>query len=307
MPTYTADDLVTAVRRRAKRPSSAADPKISDADILALADEEMSTVVLPFVLGAAEEYYVTSQDYTIGAAGNTVRLPSRAVAAALRDVTLVYNGYETSLAKIEVEDEGIFTDANFYSGRARVGYVLKGDKLTVLPDTSNDTAVVRIKYEWRPGKLVSTSSTHVQEITSISLDTVVFFSSNNFSTTSVLDLVQAQPNFDLIINAESPSAAFATSVTFADASEGAAGDYVCTTGFTPIIHAPVEVHPILYSATTSRVLAVAGNYEAAQYEYAIMQRQMEQVQKLFDPRNKGEVARIIARRSSLRKSHYLDW
>ena len=52
---YTADYLVTAVRRRAKRPSASADGKVSDEDILSLANGEMSTVVVPFVLRAMEE------------------------------------------------------------------------------------------------------------------------------------------------------------------------------------------------------------------------------------------------------------
>ena len=304
---YTADDLVTAVRRRAKRPSASADGKVSDEDILSLANEEMSTVIVPFVLRAMEEYYIRSEDLTPDS-NNEVRIPSRAVAGAVRDVTFVSSdGQETSLPEIALEDEPIFQFTNSALSHRRVGYSFRGDKIRILP-TGTSGGTIRIKYAWRPGRLVKTTDGDVEAVTSVTEGA----SSTTLTVAATpadwkviggpnLDIVQTNPNFDLLLLDTAPSATTATSVTFGSTGLGvSAGDYIAETGLSPIVQCPVEVQPILNSATVIRVLYLAGDYEIARFEEAKLKQQTDAVSFLFDPRNYGETKKIVSRYSALR-------
>lgn len=302
---YTADDLVSSIRRRAQYPSSAQDGKLSDADILALADEEMQTTMLPLILSAVEEYYVKSSDSAIVANQTDYRIPSRAVGGALRDITYIdTNGNEFSLPEVALEQHSEYLRTNSGNWSRQTAYTIVGDHVRILPTPSAAGGSVRFYYNWRPGRLVLTTSSQVTDITGIASATyTVTATPASWGTSTEFDLVQAKPNFDLLTDATTPSAVDSggTNLVFAEAiTDAAVGDWFCETGVSPVLQVPVELQPLLISATLIRCLMATGDLEAAQLEEAKMSQQRANVQMLIDPRNKGESRRIVNIYSSLR-------
>lgn len=299
---YTADDLITSVRRRAKRPSASADDKISDTDILALADEEIGNTILPMMLRASEEYYVRYEDLTPDSNGQ-VRIPSRAVAGAVRDITrLDDNGNEYSLPEIPLEDIGLYSRTNSSWWSSRTGYTFIGDKIQLLPKDS--TGTVRVWYAWRPGRLVKTTSSQVSIISSIQSATSLTAVAAPISTGEACDVVQANPNFDLLVsnNGDTTVAGNAISFTTTGLSlytlDVAVNDYICVAGVTPIVHVPADMQHILTESVVVRCLMLAGDYEAMQYHESKLRQSTQNAMSMYDPRNKGETKKIVNRNSA---------
>lgn len=299
---YTADDLITSVRRRAKRPSASADDKISDTDILALADEEIGNTILPMMLRASEEYYVRYEDLTPDSNGQ-VRIPSRAVAGAVRDITrLDDNGNEYSLPEIPLEDIGLYNRTNSSWWSNRMGYTFIGDKIQLLPKETVGTQSVRVWYAWRPGRLVKTTSNQVSAVTAIGSTTQLTVAATPISTGEAIDIVQANPNFDLLLSNNSNTTVAGNNITITGVDlsllDVAVGDYVCETGVTPIVHVPADMQHILTESVVVRCLMLAGDYEAMQYHESKLRQSTQNAMSMYDPRNKGETKKIVNRNSA---------
>jgi hypothetical protein len=302
---YTADDFVSGVRRRAQLPAASIDGKISDADILALADEEMGSTMLPLILAANEEYYVTSSDTAIVANQTEYRIPTRAVGGAIRDLTFVdANGNESSLPEISLEDQGDYARSGGGAFSRQSAYALRGDRVRLLPVPTASSGSLRFYYHWRPGRLVLTTSSQVTDITGISGSTyTVTATPVSWTTSTEFDLIQAKPNFDLLLDNTAPSAVDSggTNLVFASAiTDAAIGDYFAETGVSPIVQIPAELQPAFTSAVVVRVLMSLGDYEAASLEEAKLASQKENAQILIDPRNKGASKRVVNRYSIMR-------
>ena len=71
-------------------------------------------------------------------------------------------------------------------------------------------------------------------------------------------------------------------------------------GETSIVDLPRECWALLVSAVASRVLDLIGDREAAQLEYALYEREAQNVTLLLTPRVEGNPIRIVDRNSLLR-------
>lgn len=298
---YTADDLIASVRLRTQRPDAAQDGKISDADILALANEEMSGRMVQMLHHSQDDFHVTSSTVAISASTSSYRIPSRALAAGLRDLTYVDNeGYEHNIDEHPLERKAAL-DRGAYREHGPA-YVFEGDFVQLLPSDHDLTGSLKFYYHYRPGRLVKTDSAQVVSIDSVSSGTLNVSATNGWTTSDELDVVQATPNFDLLVSAATPSAVVSdTSVSFADVGDAAAGDYISETGVTPIVQLPAEMHPLLASAVVVRVLFAIGDYDAARNEREELAAASDRMLRFITPRNKGERKKVLNHRSPLRQ------
>lgn len=305
---WTSDDLVSAVRRRAQLPDSSADGALSDADILSLADEEISTLCLPVLHSAREDYHVKFSTTSVSSSTSRYRIPSRAVANGLRELTLLDGTDEINLTQVPLENKDGYTSGGLYvsSLTRSPSYVIEGDEVVLVPSDHGLSGSLKFYYYFRPGTLVLTSSSQVMSITGVSGAVYSGSAPAGWSTSTSLDAVQAVPGFDLLLEATTPSSVSAsTSVTFSSAvTDLATGDYICEEGVTPIIQLPPEMHPLLYSAVLVRVFEALGDYEAAQASVRARETQTERVLKLLEPRNIGERMNVVNWYSPLRGGGY---
>lgn len=147
----TAEELITQVRQLAQladvdsadvaNPSAEPD---TDEGILATANREMRGKLLSDVMALREEFFVFKQDFTITAASDSYRIPSRSIGAKLRDVVYVDSG-GTSRPIPRLTPEDVLE-------RYRYGFYIQNNSVVLRSEDS--TGTLRMSYFARPGKLV---------------------------------------------------------------------------------------------------------------------------------------------------------
>ncbi len=300
--TYLADDLVTAVSVGASLP--AANDLVTSANILSIADEETSDWITPWLRKhAPENYFVRYADQALVANQAEYRIPWRAQGASLRDLTFVdAAGNESDMNEIPLEERGTFMSGGsaWWSGLA---YCIEGDRIILLPTPTSATGSIRVRYFRRPSRLVLAASAMLITGTNSTYPGAALAS---WSTSDRFDIVQANPNFDVLAGDLTASSVTAgVSVIFATnpSTETAINDYVALAGESPVIQLPVELHSTLEKLTRARVLEAIGDRRweiAHQKALAALERK----HAMFSPRNVGEHRKIINRSSPLRAGRF---
>ena len=262
---YTTDDLVASVRRRGQLPAASADGKLTDADILALAFEEIETLIYPLVTSAREEYWVVASSTSIVANQENYRIPARATAAGLRDVLFQDSGgARYSLPYIDLAESWQWRSNSSTFWPQGMAFTLSDSEVVLLPTPTSAVGKVFFFFTRQHSRLVAVSA--CAKVTGISgaiytCDTVPA----TWSTSTPVDLLQAGPNFAALADDETPDSVTtgaAGNVTLGSAvTDVAVGDYVALAGETCVIQILRELHPLLVSATLVRVLESIGDRE----------------------------------------------
>lgn len=273
---YTTTNLLADIKRKSFVPISQI--TFDDPSILDMADEEIQTGIVPFIMSAREEYLVSYLDYAVDGSTREFEIPTRAIGAKLRDVTVLINPNnnnqpnEQSLPQISAEDA---VNNNNYNNFIPLASFYLRDNNVVLTPTADSFAgqTLRLYYFKRPSKLILTSQ--CSQITAITGDqAIVNLVPTNFGSggtlTLTVDVVKASPPFkiltmDLVINIDTSSniATFPADLSTYNISTG---DYICLAGESPIPTLPVEIHSLLAQRVAVKLLASLGddkNFEIA--------------------------------------------
>lgn len=304
----TADYLLTQVKSRCQLP--AANGKLTDAEILSLADEELLTTCLPVLRRAREEYGVKETDVTIVSGTKDYRVPARAQSGTLRDVVLLdsnSNAYDMVRVPLEQVDEFSTSSLNNWPGGA--AFALMGSTIRIVPTPTQSGWTMRLRYYHRPSLLTESDSARVTILSFVGASTTYAADTqNNHSTNDVIDFVQASGQLDTL----------ATDYTFTDLGGGsfqvdanvpdaAIGDYVVDAGYTPVVPLPQEMHPVLLRATCSAVLEAIGDREGFRLMEAKTQQAIESVETLVNDRTEGSPVRIVNWNSPMRYGRGRGW
>lgn len=286
MPDYTTTALLASIRRRASVPNSS---KLgtSDADLLAIATEELQGLVTALLVSTREEHLVTTYDVTLTAGTNAYNLPARAIAGALRDAVVVQtDGNLRNLkwldrADLPGLDQSTGTPSRFY---------FQGDQVVLWPTPDASTETLRLPYRRRCGNLVAASA--AWPIDALASATSFEFAATKpsaFATSQRFDIISAKPGFrtlamDLTASIVAPDAMSFTT-TLPDDVE--VGDYVCLAGESPVPQVPVELHPLLAQAAAVQVLKYT-NPDKVGAALSDLKALKDDVVGLLTPRNDGE-------------------
>lgn len=299
--TWLADDMVTAVRRRARIPDGAA--ALSDAEIFSLADEEMLSAMVPLVRKQRQDYWLTSEDASVVANQAGYRIPSRAQAATVRDVTFVDgNGNECALPRISTEQYHAYVDGASRYWPNRIAYAMLGDKVTLCPTPTTSTGSVRFRYHCRPNRLVTASDAFL--VSDISgAPTYKGTGPSTWSAADLVDAIQATPNFDWLT--KSVTVGTTTSSTILVAVAGgvtgmAVGDYFAQEGESPVVQLPDIMHPVLIAGVTVRVLETLGDLRAMELAQAKYQEIVAAIQEVIEERDEGDQPKVLSWNTPLR-------
>lgn len=299
---YTADDLITAVKRRGRIP----DDSFTDAEYLSMADEEMSTLLVPLVRSHVVEFFVKETDTSFVINQKDYRIPTRTQSGGLRDVTIVdASSNEFNAAYISLDDHYDFQAGGSVWWRNGVAFTVIGDFIRIMPTPTGANNDLRMRFYRRPGRLVLVAA--APKITAIDTGTKTItvgsgLIPSSWTSSSLLDLIQASPNFDSLGDSLGQQHS-GDDITFTNTlpTDLAVGDYVSLAEESSIVQLPVEFQPILYSAVTVRALESLGEKEAAALAETKMLREMDSVSKIIAPRIDGESQPVINWRSPLRE------
>jgi hypothetical protein len=254
---YTADALVTAMRKAGKLPPH--DQAGTAAALLEKLNAEQRLYLTKLLQSVREQFRQATYDITTTAGTTRYAIPSRAVAAGIVSVARISGTSRTPLTFFD--DSRVFTTNNPTAGDC----YLEGNELVFFQDPGALT--IRVIYNRRLSELVLVAS--ARAITAINTGTktiTIAAAPSTFTGRTTMDLVKGTPHFDTygIDLACTAIGASGTSVIFANTlpTSLAVGDYVCVPGESPVCNAPWELHDVLVHKAAYAWLAERGDPRA---------------------------------------------
>lgn len=314
MSAYTTDDLIAAVRRLAYLPDAS---DITDAEILARADEEMVTIIADAVKAGREGFWLTHEDIAIVSGQTAYQLPRRALGRGVVGVGMVNDsGTFFSIPQIDPVTgwNGRTVTINSYC------YSFQADKIVFPTPPPTSGYQIRVWYLRRPSKLVAT--TDGAAVVSATSGTVLLLGTEpswlaswipEFTPSFYVDVVRGDASFDQLYVDELVTAYAASSITLSpgvDATQfvdtatitNDRVDYVCLRDQTVYPTLPIELHPVLEAATAVRILESIKDTEGAQMAQNTLLARKRAAVDIIEPRNQEGSRPIVRNRSPLRQT-----
>ena len=262
----TADALLTRAKARAQMP--AADGRLTDAEILAIADDLITTSIGRAVYDAdGGRWLKTAADVSVTSGRSEYRIPTRAWAGGIAEALLVRSdGDVIPLAPVDYDAIHEHQRASWQDPR----YCVMGDVIRLLPTPTDSAYSLRVRYIRRPSRLVLVAACGaVSTLTSSAITTASIPTSWN-SATLVVDVVEATNNVEALeddVTVTESGTNVLTRASGTNATTGAyaieAGDYVCEAGQTCVVQVPdVAIGP-LADLLAAKMCRVFGDNELA--------------------------------------------
>lgn len=309
---YLSDSLLASAKRRARIPDSAFNAE----ELLAIANEELETYLMPLIVSAAEAYYETFTDFALqeDAGARTVptvsyRVPPRAVGNALREVVFLDNdGRPVDVPRLDVSDlEG-----------SSWGVLLQAQGVTYLNrQNRQDIATLRMFYALTPSQLCRASeAAKVLTVTGSALtlaaidsppwpleDAAAGVAPGSLSGFTSFDIVKSSPGFEVVAT-DLAGTCDGLTLTL-DGGVPAAlqvGDFVAIAGRSPVPQVPTALWGLLAQSIACVLLGQLGQDEAEQKEMAKRALMEKQVAPLIRNRVRGAPRSVIPRHNIMAAS-----
>lgn len=301
--TVTSDRIISGVKRRITTPSSQV--LMTDADILAIADDVTRAYLVPLFVSIRQDFFVTTTETQLVDAQAAYDIPARAVARGLRDLKLIdASGTTRDVALVAIED------SHRYSQTTTIhSFYFKGDQVVLVPEP-NDPATgdyLQLWWENPPSALVPISDAAL--ITAISGGTITVSSIPSDMTSGVdVDFVKNVSGSSTIGMDIAVTGAGGTQVTV-DADDIpdtlAVGDWIAIAETTPVLQLPNEAHPYLETHVCRRMLFALGDFDGAKMLDDDLRKEEENLKRILEPRIQGEPTVIINRSGLLRGRRFM--
>lgn len=285
---FLTEDLVTSVKRRSLIPVS--QTTFEDADIISLANEEMSITITPDIIQVREDAFLVSATTPIVGTVPDYKLPERAIGNAFK--TLFYKTDNTN--KWELPRQG----PNKLHDRVLTGqpasFFLKDDYVSLSPVPSSSTGSLEFWYYRRPSELVSTANVGlVQSITTVGATTTLTLSNSiNAVNGGQIDIYWPESPYTLDVQGINVSNVTSSSldVATADIQDQAGqmkvwvGSYVALEKQSNVPLIPEEFHPVLAQCVAVKLLEALGDVNKLQLARQTLAEMRSQALKLITNR-----------------------
>lgn len=244
-------------------------------------DEEMRSTIIPLILAAQEEFYVTNNDQTLTSGVYTYTIPQRAAFATWRDVVYVDGmGNEINMTNLPPEYVKITYPVGNLPPLYTFGFILVNDHIQLWPPNSTVPTqyTLRMKIKRRPNHL--TSYANCGQITAINTGTnVVTLSTNGdgtWTTSTTFDIIPNSPQFTSRGDDQTITAIDNTLNTITMTSlptDLSVGDWVCPATLSCVPQIPYDLFPLLAQRGVIRALETLGdqaNLQVAERRYQDM-------------------------------------
>lgn len=306
---YLTTDLVSDVQIAAGIPDNQG--TFTDTVVYAIGDREIRSKMLPLIMKNLEEYYIVILDYNVTANQAAYQIPTRAVAAGLRDVQLVQSNDDearTPLERLSPEDLYSTVGGNYRFTIKKNGFYLQGNQVVVYPTPTTTQNLLRLSYACRPNKLVDPTACGQVLSIDLSTNTVVLSASapSTFAVNTLMDLVNANPNFDwwaqdLALTAITTTTVQNDTLTFTTLPSSLnVGDYVCLSGQSCVVQVPVELQPLLVQYIAVRILSAQGDEQSLRDAVSELKMLEDNALLMIAPRVEGKPKRCVNTRSLTR-------
>lgn len=298
----TTADLLTAVEAAALLPP--AEDRLSDAEILAMADEVIDTTVSEVLVGARAGWYVEqADDVSITSGTSLYAVPERAVAAGLSDVLIVNSdGVQWSAPELGIAEAQMFRRQRG-EWDSPYAYTWRDDAIELLPTPTETRHSLRLLYPREPSRLVTVASCAVVSSTTSTTITTSDTVPSAWGSSETLDIVSPVTGRHRGVDQAGTSIS-GTSITISAGvpSGTAALDYVCLAGETCVPPIPKAVWRLLVAETTLEVLEAIGDpHRLIATTIEKRNRAEMKARDLLAPRNRGASRRIVDRHSPGRR------
>lgn len=295
----TADDLLAGLKNRASLPPFQL--VWTDANLLKAMQEEVESQVVPVLYSTQQDFFTDFVDLPLVANQQGYRLPQRAMGDVIRgaywvDTTGIVA--KPPLLRVNIDEVSDFTTTAATIPKA---FFLVYDQINVLPTPSSSVSgSIRLFYLRRPGILVSDvrsggQSTQVGVISAVTSDTVLTMTvaMNGWANNQNVDIVQANPQFALLMRDQAATLAASGATTITIAAGGlstagiSAGDYVTLSQQSYVPQIPREWHPYIEVRTAAFILESLGDLTGADRFYKLSDEMRANLMKLVTSRTPG--------------------
>jgi hypothetical protein len=287
-------NLIASLKRRASIPTR--QNLFDDDDFLAFLTEELQTEILPTIIRAREDHYLTYRDFTVIPStvanplgfgldefgllpfGGTIpitwgQLLQRSIGTRIKDIHLINSEGTTTghIPRITLED--------ISSGAGVNGFYYQGNNVVFYPAGNYAGKFIRVWYYRMPNRLVQSSNCAkvlfvnytTKEITVDNLPNAAW--TLNFQ----LDIIQSYPGYESILDGATVLNQVGTVLTLDNISSSiSAGDWVSAAGDACVAQIPEPAYPLLSQLGSIKFLEAFGRQvemQAAQAKYAEMKNQ----------------------------------
>ena len=302
--TRTSDQLLASVKRTVTMPANPS--LLQDADILALAGEELLTKIVPDMISVRQDYFLRVERQAMQTNLNEYPIPYRAVGRTLQDLK-IFDGTQTRrMSLIQTNDAHLFN----YNAVPHSFY-FKADTICVVPaPVSSDSLYLECWFFLRPSQPALTGD--CGQITNVTGDTLTLANMPpSYVPGAYLDVIQGyQGNIILAYDCQIVAVSGMT-VTLAPGSitvavqpqpvpNVKAGDWTAIAETTPILQLPDECFQYLVYRTCARVLEAVGDFDGKRSLMEIMKPIETDYKMLIAPRIENEGMKVIQRNGLLR-------
>lgn len=266
-------ELISAIKIKGSFPTS--NDLFSNSDFLVILNHQMKVEVVPIMMLLSEEFFLLSKDYSITSAGQSYKIPKRAIGAKLRDVQLLdLSGSVTHPARLDEVDRDVNPS----------GYYMSRNSVELSSDLTSGT--LRLKYFARPNELVLTTACgQITSIDTVNKQVVVSSLPSTFTTGVAVDFIQNNNPYDLLQYDEIVVGVSGTTITMTNSlpTDLLVGDWVCISGQSPVPMIPEEMHPVLVQSALVACLSSKkdGYFEK---EAQVLERVKQDAIRMLDPR-----------------------
>lgn len=296
--------FLNAVKRAITVPQYQA--RFTDDDLLALANEEQETFVVPMVLSLREEYFVVREEQDVVSGQTKVNIPERSMGRSLREIHFkIASGNYYNLPRYAIED--VYPYLNTAVTGNPTGFYIMSDAIYLAP-TSNTAGTIALWYFLRPNSIVSTSRTGT--ITALTDSTVTLNKvPSNITVGSAIDITSYKPGYQISHKDVTVSNISGKTLTLDgfDATDPitnvVVGDSVSTALETSVIQLPTEVQNVLIWAVCVRVLEALAIPEQLKIAQDKLKVNVQSCSELLTPRIEGELPKVIQVNNLLRSTN----
>lgn len=289
MALYTTDLLLASIERQSFSPANQS--TFTSADMLSLADETTVTSILPAILGAREEYYISTQDFTITTGQSNYAINQRSVGLTVRMIQLIdSSGNIYELPRIAPEKLSLFSGAS----STPVGYYLQANDIVIFPTPTTTLNTLRVFFPLRPGNLVSTTAIGVVSAIDSVLNTVTLTTiPSTWITGNSFDFISQASGHSYIAIDQVSSLVSGSVISLSSIpSRLTVGDYISIAGQSALVQMPPDFCPILAQFVASEML-LDMNQPNGEKLLAKAARNLEVATKMLLPRTVGEQELIL--------------
>ena len=286
-------NLIDSLKRRSSIPTR--QNLFNEDDFLAFLSEELQTEILPTIIRAREDFYLTYRDFTVVPLTSTSpgfgldefgllpfggsspitwgQLLNRSIGTRIKDLHLInQNGNSIGhIPRITLED--------ISSGVGISGFYYQGNTIVFFPAGNYTGKFVRIWYYRMPNRLISSQNCARVQFINITNKTITVdaIPNSSWSVNYPVDIIQGYQGFESVLDNALITNISGNIIELSSINEGiSAGDWVSPSGYSCVAQIPEVSYPLLSQLGSIKFLEAFGRHaemQAAQAKYLEMKNQ----------------------------------